>query len=73
MFLSNLRAAKLEGYEMALEIIAKEGYDFAHEYFTKANPVGSTKVPAPSWFGFFDALVEHKNHNYRDGRLVRSY
>lgn len=62
-----IQTAKLSGYEMAEEIIAKEGVEFAISELNKA------KTASHFWTGFADAIVEARGHHYRDGLLKRSY
>jgi len=55
---------KRAGWEMAKEIIAKEGVDFAIEHMLKLGKSGTAE-----WRGFASACVEERGHYIRDGLL----
>jgi hypothetical protein len=59
-FLVKFRAEKLEGWTVAKEIIAKEGADWAGDYFRSHS--ANADPSSGFWYGFLNALVGAPYH-----------
>ncbi len=69
MTLTEIKSAKAEGFEMAQEILAKEGKEFALAEFHKYTPVGASLSGYAVAFynGFLNAVVgmsAKESHGY---------